>query len=384
MHASPSLFRRHYPLRAAFTLVELLVAIAIFSILAAIALTAVKESDQDRAAAGAQQLRSMIEGARSRAIHDGLPRGLRLLLDQNNPRIVTSIVYIGAPRVYDRPFPGILGPDGRPGAINVDDDGNGRIDDVRDLGWPGSDDLVQRTTTGPYSPTWTITNPDWVNLWRRGLLKPNTEFSGARIKLPSNKSSGKWYPITRVRALDSSDADVTTTNPNNAAKIRLTIAGHLDLPNIGNDVRYALELAPSILPGSTPQPVANGVAIDLDGSNLPNSWRIDNISNPGMPTPMNANDDGYITSLDILFSPRGEVIGDAASAGVLHFLIADVEDIANAGLRFAQIVPPAPEKAERLVSLFARTGLVLTGQVNRFGLYNGGAYDLILAGKDAP
>lgn len=40
--------------------------------------------------------------------------------------------------------PGWFGPgaDGAPGVVSVDDDGNGIIDDVGELGWPGSDDVV--------------------------------------------------------------------------------------------------------------------------------------------------------------------------------------------------------------------------------------------------
>ena len=83
-----------------FTLVELLVAVTIFAILATLAISTFRESDADRASAGAQQLRSMLEGARSRAIHDGQIRGVRLLADPNAPSNITSLVYVGAPRQY--------------------------------------------------------------------------------------------------------------------------------------------------------------------------------------------------------------------------------------------------------------------------------------------
>jgi prepilin-type N-terminal cleavage/methylation domain-containing protein len=376
--------------RRAFTLVELLVAIAIFVILATIAISAFRESDQDRAAAGAQQLRSMLEGARSRAIHDGLPRGLRLLLDPSHPRRVTSLVYIGAPRQYIRELtlPELLGPDGVPGSPG-DDDGNGTADDDGEYGWEGSDDAIKATvatSAGPFTPVWTITEyVRWPNLYDRGLLRPTSEFRGARIKIPAEK--GNWFPITRV---------TRTTSPH---AVTITLAGQYgDYPfvkrrdnhhnssfeqeyyaaigtgnpePVTNPIRYILELAPPILPGSSPKPLANGMGIDLDGSKLPAAWQTGG---------------NYIPRMDILFSPRGEVIGEAGAAGILHFIIADVEDIAN-GTRYTAPDQRAPalrvEKKDRLVTLFTRTGLVLTSPVNHFDA-TASPYEYALLGKDAP
>jgi hypothetical protein len=146
-------------------------------------------------------------------------------------------------------------------------------------------------------------------------------------------------------------------------------------------IEYVIELAPPILPGSTPQPLANGIAIDMDGSKFPGGWYSDN-----GPTGLSP-EDRYITHMDILFSPRGEVIGSAAAAGVMHFVIADVEDIEFEGARLpnAGNVIPSPQKPERLVTLFARTGLVTTGQVNRPLNPSGPSvnpYEYGLAGKD--
>lgn len=377
-------------LRGGFTLVELLVAIAIFVILATIAISAFKESDQDRAAAGAQQLRSMIEGARSRAIHDQLPRGLRLLLDPNNPRMVTALVYIGAPRQYRRTLTlqELLGPDGVPGSPG-DDDGDGIAENDSEYGWDGSDDALKATAAtspGPFTPVWTITEYlRWPNLYDRELLRPTSEFRGARIKIPAAK--GNWFPITRV---------TRTTSPNAVA---ITIAGQYgDYPFVqrrvnhnnpsfepeyyaaigtGNPapatkgIDYILELAPPILPGSRPQPLANGIAIDLDGSKLPPAWQ---------------SGGSYIPRMDILFSPRGDVIGDAGVEGILHFVIADVEDIAN-GNRYPTGDQRRPalqvQKKDRLVTLFTRTGLVLTSPVNHFD-NTASPYEYALLGKDAP
>lgn len=377
-------------LREGFTLVELLVAIAIFAILATIAISAFKESDQDRAAAGAQQLRSMIEGARSRAIHDGLPRGLRLLLDPTNPRMVTALVYIGAPRQYRRKLtlPELLGPDGVPGSPG-DDDGDGIADNDTEYGFDGSDDAIKATAAtspGPFTPVWTITEYiRWPNLYDRGLLRPTSEFRGARIKIPADK--GNWFPITRVTRTTSPNAVTITiagqygeypfvqrrNNHNNSAfePEYYAAIGTGNPEPVTNGIDYILELAPPILPGSSPKPLANGIAIDLDGSKLPAVW-----GSPG----------NYIPRMDILFSPRGDVIGDAGAAGILHFIIADVEDIAN-GTRYTAPDQRAPalrvEKKDRLVTLFTRTGLVMTSPVNHFNA-TASPYEFALLGKDAP
>jgi type II secretory pathway pseudopilin PulG len=39
-------------------------------------------------------------------------------------------------------IPPSFGPDGQPGRAGVDDDGNGTVDDISELGWPGSDDDI--------------------------------------------------------------------------------------------------------------------------------------------------------------------------------------------------------------------------------------------------
>ena len=260
--------------------------------------------------------------------------------------------------------------------------------------------------TPGFTPTWRIReNLWWPTLRRRRLLAHTGEFIGARIKIPAKMNT--WFPIVGIESPylgDAADPDVPTA-------VRLTIAGQFPLveptprtyppggpPATGpqfyakvdanSEIEYVIELAPPVLPGSVPQPLANGIAIDLDGSRLPSAW-----SSGGV----------YGTQLDVLFSPRGEVIGSAAAAGVMHFVIADVEDITNAYLETldaapdvlryqspdqrapALLVDPAAsgEPTDRLVTLFARTGQVTTSQVNHFdGTLS--AYEFGLAGKDAP
>ncbi|MFV0443129.1 MAG: Tfp pilus assembly protein FimT/FimU [Planctomycetaceae bacterium] len=429
--------------RSGFTLVELLVAIAIFSILVTLSLSAFKESDQDRAAAGAQQLRSMFEGARSRAIHDQLPRGIRLILDPNNPRMAVAAVYIGAPETFVGQLSNrdLWGPDLFPGPNPVS-----TVPDDAEYGWFNSDPSNRRysddgilatadsedgTVTAGFTPLWRICDRSgtWKQLRQRKLLAHTGEYVGARIKIPAQLNS--WFPIVAVNSRISLVGDSplsASLYPSQFADteaVVITIAGQYPLSKTRPDpfvagasqdyatitttskgvttVDYEIELAPPILPGSVPQTFPNGIAIDLDGSKIPTSWQ---------------SGGSYINHLDILFSPRGEVIGSAASAGIMHFVVADADRIVAASLeasavpvpmrklRYVDSPPSSPDKRapvlriqdpsnptpdaeiptvinDRVVTLFARTGQVTTSQVNHFDSTKS-AYEFGIAGKDKP
>ncbi|HWL10753.1 MAG TPA: prepilin-type N-terminal cleavage/methylation domain-containing protein, partial [Planctomicrobium sp.] len=84
--------------RSAFTLVELLVAMGIFVILASLAVTGYQSTyNMDQVGQAASTVRASLEGARSRAIKAKGRRGLRLLLDPQDRRIVTSLAYVSPP-----------------------------------------------------------------------------------------------------------------------------------------------------------------------------------------------------------------------------------------------------------------------------------------------
>jgi len=94
-------------LRAGFTLIEMLVVMAVIVTLAAIALVVVPGIlDQDRTTDAAGLTRQWLTIAKVRAGRDGLPRGVRLIvaLDPNNPaktdpRFVTELQYTESPPV---------------------------------------------------------------------------------------------------------------------------------------------------------------------------------------------------------------------------------------------------------------------------------------------
>jgi len=81
--------------RSGFTLIELLVVIAIIMALAAITLLFFPKRQVRLAADGADKLQTYIAQARSRALRDQAPRGVRLLPDSNGK--LTQIVLVEVP-----------------------------------------------------------------------------------------------------------------------------------------------------------------------------------------------------------------------------------------------------------------------------------------------
>jgi hypothetical protein len=79
-----------------------------------------------------------------------------------------------------------------------------------------------------------------------------------------------------------------------------------------------------------PVKLPENTIIDLDGSRVPQGWR-----------PISAGSTGtgnlqYSQYMDIVFSPRGTVIGGAASGGVIQFYICDQEDSNTLKEQFVQ------------------------------------------------
>ena len=138
----------------------------------------------------------------------------------------------------------------------------------------------------------TGTGTRWQILRNRGFLKV-----GSRIQLP--RDTGTWYTVAVI------------TSP---TVLQLNRANR-DLAGSSAQVNFALELAPGILGDSQPVQFPRGVVIDLDGSQVPIAWR---------PSGLTLS---YPTQMDILFTPRGTVVGDCASLGMIHLHFADAGDV---------------------------------------------------------
>lgn len=289
--------------RFGFTLIEILVVVSILAILTVITVTSINfvfASDVTRSTS--RQVQSYLAGARDRAIYAKEPRGVRFLLDANNPNIVSSLVYI-APS-----------PDWDEGVIRLE-----RIDETG--GSPsGPDGIPDGIALGDPNPP--IVNvrgaaTGWKVLYDQGQL-----VSGARIKIPGD-DSGSWYAIDLPNSFGGSPPTDGTqiANDNNYPNILRLSTSYRDLGtaspsevvafSLGSGPStYLLELPPVVLSGEEPTLFPFGAGIDLTRSHLPASWIN---SSTGLQT--------QSSQFDILFSPRGAVIGDEAGAGKIHFVI---------------------------------------------------------------
>lgn len=323
--------------RSGYTLIELLVVITIIVLLLTMTVAAVNFSrDSDRVVGAALQVQSFLSGARDRAIHAKEPRGVRFFLDTNNYRSITAMAYIDPAQYWSEGTVQLQRPDGN----GYNGDGIADASEVTVVAGAG----VQ-----------------WWQLKRRGLL-----FDGLRIRIPKG-SAGTWYtvstalidltnfpPPTQYLILQTPYADPGDTPPNKVQAF-----------DSGGPSDYELELPPRILP-LDPVRLPENTIIDLDGSRIPQAWRP--VSAAGGP---NSGNFDYSHYMDIVFSPRGTVIGGAAAGGIIQFYICDQDDsitlkeqfVLNANLGPAPSLPPGAPSSLK----FSSNGIDLpTGNVLLF------------------
>ena len=312
--------------RSGFTLIELLVVVTVMLILIVMTVQAVDFAfTQERLKAGARQVQSALSGARDRAIfaakkNPNARRGIRFLTDENEPRLVTSMIYIGVPDEY-----------WHRGQIRLE-----RVDDVAPFGT--ADVIIDINGDGvPDQTAVKIVRGDagcgWYTLKERGLLglfedknlngvldagedqngNGLLDIDPARIEIPAD--SGIWYPVlthrltpvNQILELATPYQGLTTTLDNEVIAFQGT-----------GPSTYKLELQARVLPEAQPILLPETVCIDLDGSLVPSLWR------PAPGSPQNAR---YSSHMDILFSPRGVVTGPVAAMGLMQLYVAERKDV---------------------------------------------------------
>lgn len=364
--------------QSGFTLVELLVAMGIFIILASLTVAGFRANSADRVGAAAGSFKNSLEGARSRAISSGVPRGIRLIPDPDNGRVVRSFVYLSGPTLFG---------------------GEVRLQFVP---YPGTPD--------PYRGRWVVSsepidnpaNSRFEQLHNRGLLA-----SGTRLEIPTD--SGNWY--TLYRRLGPNRWELFHNEPNSTKEMYHNYDTYLPLPNddpslvrsyhplpyeaefrrdpanaffqhivpnciVSESLPFRIKLQPTILPGSEPTMLPEGVGIDLDGSELPGifvTWRPD-LDDPypnhlGTPDP-----DFYSPQMDIMFSPRGTLQGAQQSQGILNFRFAYLDDIEldrslgarplHRGSNVNFVVRANPQRDHRVVSIYTETGQGVISEID--------------------
>ncbi|WP_417851009.1 pilus assembly FimT family protein [Thalassoglobus sp.] len=342
--------------RRGFTLVELLVAIGILVILTTLTVSAFTLNDGDRVSNSISTFKNALEGARSRAVADGQVRGLRLILDENDPRIVKSMIYVGASDYHTRGT--VQAVWNTAGFWEIEFDSAG-LNNLKDIG--AFDDTV----------------------------------GGYRIEVPAG--SGNWFtlrnnlgPINRWRIIEHfepSSWNTTLAGWSPAPTLTATPARTEELP-------YRLELKPTILEGEDPILLDPLTCIDLDGSRVPESWRAREDTNRDgtldtMGSEPDANGNGLFdfsagyaqgsNRMDILFSPDGTLAGNLKSEGVINFRIAYVSDVILA-LPLRQraltydysgiatypdfILPADPEKDHKALTIFTQTGSIIITDID--------------------
>jgi len=321
--------------QAGFTLIELLIVVTILLLLTTFTIISVDLTfESERVGAGARQVQSLLEGARDRAIRAREPRGVRFLLDtdQDNGRMVSSMVYVGQAQPWNEGQITLKRPDFDNDNV-ADSDGVTIVEGSPEALW---DNLKRRGFLGVYE-----------DLNGNGVLDPGEDLNGnggldietPRIRIPGDKN-GTWYRV-RTHLLGR-----VATNPNVLMLIReyrdpgtTPTSSVVAFEGTGPST-YVLELPPRILPDADPVLLPAGVVIDLDASDIPGFWRPPGGTGHAVP---------YLSRMDLMFSPRGTVIGSPAGAGILHFYVTRRVDVENATRLVSPPRPPVNAGASPLV-----------------------------------
>lgn len=384
--------------RKGFTLVELLVVVTVMLLLITMTVMTIDFTFKaERIRTAARQVQSALEGARDRAIFAKEPRGLRLLIDPSEPRMVSSMVYVGAGMEWP------LSP-GTEHVMVERPDFN--LDGVAD----SSAVTIIRFAVDPSF----LAGCDWFTLKERGYL-PVFEDLNLNGQLDSGEDQNGNGVLDRVALKITIPAEggrsytvlthrLTATNPILELMPGTEFSEPADsgIPptsvapfSESRRFTYKLELPPRILPDAQPILLPDGIVIDLDASEVPPNWRPG--LPPGPPAPPMPLDQQYAKpysmEMDIMFSPRGVMHGPVTAQGLIHLYVAERKDVVYAvdqGVmipplssnpltrrppRFTGDVPLVPGADQfnpadaligdrLLITIFTQTGKVSTHKIN--------------------
>lgn len=392
MHTIRRAISRPAPRQSAgFTLIELMVVVALLVLIASMTVAAINvNTNNDKVRAGSRQVQSYLAGARDRAIYSKAPRGVRFLLTpKNNPldppsRTVSSMVFVAPTEPWIQ------------GAIQMErlDLDNDGVPDYPDSDLNnGGPRVVRGFDLHPTDPR-AGNATDWFYLRQQGLLDV-----GARIRIPEN---GDWYTVINTTLVTSASPRLRLDRAYSGPGA-LTPASRVDAYDQGaGPPTYLLELPPSVLPNQDPVLMPKGAVIHLDrcsnnveqpaafnasnsatwasgrGNKLPDFWK----SSPSTAPQVDRSNFDYKSTLDVMFSPRGVVIGTAAQRGIIHFYIADQKDAdrdqqywsgassyptvsaPEYGQWSTNAADPTYERGDKVIlTLFTRTGAVSTHHI---------------------
>jgi prepilin-type N-terminal cleavage/methylation domain-containing protein len=313
------------PPRAGFTLIEMVVVIALALVLTALVAFVIPSSNTRAASNGADRLQGWLLVAKQRALRDRLPRGLRLVDDGTS--IVTQLQYVEVPDPFVPPQGSSLRilP---PGANLAPIPANAQSYWVADLttgAYPADGGLLQE---GDY-----IDITDDTNV--RRIAGPNTTPALVTYLPPQQYAASPGVlPFTRY-ALVSTPMGLTTNS--------LTV-------NTG--FRFVRGAQPIMGDPVLTMPKGSGIAyVNTDNQGLPNSvWNYQ--------FPM-AGSSTSAKITDIIFAPGGQVITPGVNGAITLWVYDTTQTDPTTG-------GPDPNLGSNsLVNIYHRTGKIGAFPINR-------------------
>jgi prepilin-type N-terminal cleavage/methylation domain-containing protein len=290
------MMKRHSPLRAdrrGFTLVEMLVVMGIFLLLAALTVAFLANFRGSSSSQATSQIYGWLSQARQRALRDGNPYGVRLLLNPNDPTQVVQLQYIEQPE--DFYIPGTI------------------YSDLCPTGNPAHDNPIYASGKCPaaglgyyyveFSPA--QVNPGTVD-FTGGFQQDSTLWPVQPGDYLEVNGSGKVHRIASTGLGDPvNGVNYNGVNPTAGNLLGLVLASQPDYP-AGTGWQYRV-IRRSRVVGEDALRLPQNIVIDL------NQTGKDGYSPPSI-SPL-----GY----DIMFGPKGQVIGQAASLDKLVLWVRD-------------------------------------------------------------
>ncbi len=300
---------RHPLARRAFTLIELLVVIAIISLLAGITLLFLPKREVRLAAQGADQLQTFLASARSRALRDQAPRGVRLVCQPQD------MVVDGSGNTVPSRFRSAL------------------LLETPEPVAPVDPSILNNLPGYPVPNSYTIfltLNPGSASVVQNNFPLQGIVNAGDFLEITTS-GSGSVHRIVDIRA-DGVTLDLATVPP--------MVNSSTNKVYLPSNYRYIRQPRP--LMGEQPLQLPNTVYVKpIQDPNPP----------PGFPPPYSLNlptsypDLNGNYNYDIIFSPSGQVIN--ATAGRIVLSITDDNNVS----------------APTLLTIYARTGAVASHPV---------------------
>lgn len=283
-------------MRKGFTLVELLVAMGIFVVLAGItigALNLVLTGEKVRSAG--RLVQSKLEGARDRAIYLRKPVGVRLLRDQDNTNICRSIVYVeSAGDDTDAAYEVEIVP-GTFETVHVD-----AVLRQLDLGAPLGPVPVVLHDIRRNGEANVEVGSRWETLYDRGLIGPGSIIHAGQRTEPLTIHPDGFDPIQGFVATETAAGVDWNGDGDQFDEAVRVISEHSEHGHANPQaVPYRIALGSEVMASEEPLELPSGVCIDLTQSVVP-------------------------LDLTLMFSAQGPCVG--ATSGLVHLYLCDVAD----------------------------------------------------------